>query len=189
MPFEFQELEVPGLKLVTPKLFPDRRGLFGESYKGADFRAAGITAEFVQDNMSVSVKNVIRGLHYQKAEAAQAKLVCCLSGRIFDVAVDIRKGSSTYGKWAGRGLDGEGWQMLFVPEGFAHGFSVLSDRALVSYKVNRLYSPGHSRGIRWDDPALGIDWMLDGAPVVSDQDAALPGLSACDNDFVHGRVV
>jgi len=189
MPFEFQELEVPGLKLVTPKLFPDRRGLFGESYKSADFRAAGIAAEFVQDNVSVSVKNVIRGLHYQKAGAAQAKLVCCLQGKIFDVAVDIRKGSPTYGKWAGRVLDGAAWQMLFVPEGFAHGFSVLSEKALVSYKVNRVYSPEHSRGICWNDPALGINWRLDGEPVASDQDGALPRLDACDNDFVYGRGV
>jgi len=189
MPFEFQELEVPGLKLITPRLFPDRRGHFGETYKSTDFSAAGIPEAFVQDNVSVSVKNVIRGLHYQKTEAAQSKLVCCMKGRIFDVAVDIRKGSSTYGKWAGRVLDGDTWQMLYVPVGFAHGFSVLSDKALVSYKVGRLYAPQVSRGIRWDDPTLKIDWRLDGPPVVSDQDTALPALDACDNDFVYGRGV
>ncbi|HOX22662.1 MAG TPA: dTDP-4-dehydrorhamnose 3,5-epimerase [Elusimicrobiales bacterium] len=183
MPFEFQGLDIPGPILVTPKSFPDRRGLFGETYKADDFRAAGITDVFVQDNLSFSVKHVVRGLHYQKSRAAQAKLVCCLSGKIFDVAVDIRKGSLHYGKWAGCVLDGDKWQMLYVPEGFAHGFSVLSEGALVAYKVNRFYCPEESRGITFDDKTLSVDWRVEKA-VLSDADKKLPELAACDNDFV-----
>lgn len=182
MPFEFKALEIPGPKLVFSKNFPDPRGVFAETYKEPDFHAAGLKDRFIQDNISRSVKGVIRGLHFQKSAYAQAKLVCCLAGRVLDVAVDIRRGSPHYGKWVSRVLDGASWDMLYVPEGFAHGFAVLSDSALVSYKVSGPYAPEHSRGICWNDPALGIDWQV-GTPVLSGPDAKWPPLSSCDNDF------
>jgi len=182
MPFKFEPLEIPGPVLITPRVFKDGRGFFLEAYQLSAFAEAGIKKTFVQDNQSVSAKGVIRGLHYQKPPAAQAKLVHCLKGRIFDVAVDIRKNSPTFGKWAGRELDGETHRMLYVPEGFAHGFSVLSEAAEVLYKVTREYSPENDRGVLWNDSDLAIDWKIT-SPLVSEKDAALPPLKNCAADF------
>jgi len=176
--------ELPGLILVEPRVFADERGVFLETYRHSDFAAAGIPEHFVQDNHSRSSGGVLRGLHYQKVPRAQGKLVRCLAGRIFDVAVDIRTGSPAYGKWAGVELSGENNRMLYVPAGFAHGFLVLSDIAEVTYKCTEEYSPSHDRGIIWNDPDIGIRWPRP-VPVLSAKDAQHPRLRDADNDFVY----
>lgn len=183
MPFEFKKLSIPDVCLIIPKTFGDARGFFLETYKLADFANAGIGEHFVQDNHSKSSKGVLRGLHYQKAAHAQGKLVRCTQGRIFDVAVDIRKGSPHYGKWAGEELTDENRSMLYVPPGFAHGFLVLSDTAEVQYKCTSEYAPSADRGIIWNDPEIGIAWPLK-QPLLSDKDSALPRLRDADNDFI-----
>jgi dTDP-4-dehydrorhamnose 3,5-epimerase len=151
-------------------------------YKRSEFARNGIAAAFVQDNLSHSVRGVLRGLHYQKRAVAQAKLVSVIRGEIFDVAVDIRKGSPTYGRSVSTVLSRANGRMLYVPEGFAHGFCVLSDEADVLYKVTAEYSPENERGILWSDPQLGIDWPVK-EPILSQRDANLPLLRDADNDF------
>ncbi len=175
MPFEFQRLRIPELVLVQPKRFPDQRGWFMETYKHSAFVEAGITTEFVQDNMSFSTHGVLRGLHYQIAPAEQAKLVTVLQGEIFDVAVDLRPDSATRLGWIGASLSAERGDALFIPAGFAHGFVVLSKDALVLYKCSAEFAPDCERGIRWDDPAIDIQWPLSN-PIVSDRDRQLPSL-------------
>jgi len=182
MPFEFEKLAIPGLILVKPKMFEDDRGFFLELYKHSDFVRGGIEEHLVQDNYSKSTKGVLRGLHYQKMPKGQGKLVICLKGRIFDVAVDIRKGSSQYGKWVGVSLTEESRHMLYVPPGFAHGFQVLSDAAEVLYKCTNEYSPADDRGIIWSDQDLNIAWPL-GRPVLSAKDSVHPQLRDADNNF------
>lgn len=182
MPFDFQELAIPGILLVQPKVFGDERGFFLETYKRTDFARAGVGGHFVQDNYSKSAKGVLRGLHYQKNPKAQGKLVCCMNGKIFDVAVDIRKGSPYYGKWVSAELSGENRHMLYVPPGFAHGFQVISDTAEVLYKCTEEYSPSDDRGIIWNDPELRIAWPL-GNPVLSRKDRVHPVLRGADNNF------
>ena len=182
MPFEFKKLEIPDIILVKPRIFGDDRGYFLETYKSSDFAANGIAENFVQDNYSKSSKGVIRGLHYQKDPMAQGKLVKCISGIIFDVAVDIRKSSATYGKWVGEVLDDTEQKMLYIPPGFAHGFLVLSQTAQVMYKVTKLYSPEHDRGIIWNDPDIAVDWQIS-SPLLSTKDAVLPRFKDCDNNF------
>jgi len=177
-------LELPGLILVEPRVFADERGVFLETYRHSDFASAGIPQHFVQDNHSRSAGGVLRGLHYQKDPRAQGKLVRCLAGRIFDVAVDIRTGSPAYGKWAGVELSGDNNRMLYVPPGFAHGFLVLSDHAEVAYKCTEEYSPAHDRGIIWNDPDIGIRWQRPD-PVLSAKDLQHPRLRDADNDFVY----
>lgn len=175
--------------LICGDLFRDKSGSFRETYRKSAMAGIGLAVDFVQDNVSYSVKGVLRGLHYQKAPKAQAKLVTVLHGEIFDVAVDIRKGSPTYGKWVGVTLRGERNESLYVPEGFAHGFCVLSDHALVSYKVGGSeYAPECERGIAWNDPEIGIDWPV-GRPILSERDANLPFLRDADNEFVWGGKV
>ncbi len=169
MPFTVKETSLPGVLLVTPKMFGDERGFFMETYKASDFLNAGLPGIFTQDNHSRSVKGVLRGLHYQLPPYAQAKLVRCLRGRIFDVAVDIRRSSSTFGHWYGHILSEDDPTMLFIPEGFAHGFYTLSDSADVFYKVTAEYSPEHDRGILWNDPQIGIDWPQ-GDKIISEKD-------------------
>ncbi len=176
MPFEFKKLSIPDVILVIPKVFDDERGFFLESYKKSEFHKNGITIEFNQDNHSKSTKNVLRGLHYQSAPKAQAKLVRCIAGEIFDVAVDIRKNSPTYGKWVGEKLSAENKHMLFIPEGFAHGFRVLSDKAELIYKASNEYSKEHDRGILWNDPDINVNWGSDFEPVLSDKDKHQPRL-------------
>ncbi len=185
MPFKFTRLEIDAVVLIEPQLFGDERGFFLEFYKRSDFLQAGIAEHFVQDNHSRSAKGVLRGLHYQKAPHAQGKLVRCLQGAIFDVAVDIRVGSPTYGKWVGKELTGENRHLLYVPIGFAHGFLTLSDAAEVLYKCTDEYSPAHDRGIIWNDPDIGISWQT-AAPVLSSKDMSLPRLRDADNEFHFG---
>ncbi|MDD3593084.1 MAG: dTDP-4-dehydrorhamnose 3,5-epimerase [Candidatus Gastranaerophilales bacterium] len=174
MPFEFVNTELEGVILIKPKVFGDERGFFLESYKKSDFQKAGINAEFNQDNHSKSTKGVLRGLHFQENPYAQAKLVRCIRGNVFDVAVDIRKGSADYLKWVGFELSEENKSMLFIPEGFAHGFLVLSDEAELAYKASNEFNLESDGGIRWDDPDINITWGIDFDPVVSQKDAALP---------------
>jgi dTDP-4-dehydrorhamnose 3,5-epimerase len=183
MPFEFRTLEMPGLVLIKPQVFGDDRGFFLELYKHTEFAGAGIREHLVQDNYSKSSKGVLRGLHYQKNPRAQGKLILCLKGRIYDVAVDIRKGSPHYGKWAGVELTGENMSMLFVPPGFAHGFQVISDTAEVMYKCTEEYSPSDDRGIIWNDPGINIAWPLKD-PVLSGKDKLHPLLRDADNNFI-----
>lgn len=184
MPFKFQRLEIPEVILVEAHAFTDERGFFMESFKESVFSASGINTRFVQDNYSHSVKGTLRGLHYQKDPKAQAKMVLVTRGEIFDVAADIRKGSPTYGKWIGEILSDKNHRMLYVPEGFAHGFCVLSDKADVLYKVNLEYSQEHERGIIWNDPDLAIKWPVE-KPLVTKKDLELPTLKNADNNFVY----
>jgi dTDP-4-dehydrorhamnose 3,5-epimerase len=176
MPFTFNRLEIPEVILVTPTIYRDPRGMFVETYKYSEFAHGGIAEQFVQDNQSESKRNVLRGLHYQKNPAAQGKLVRCTGGRIFDVAVDLRKSSPTYKKWLGIELSDENNYMLYIPPAFAHGFVALSDEAVVSYKCTREYSREHDAGVRWDDPSIGVKWPGKEF-LVSEKDKALPLLS------------
>ena len=164
-----------GLLILQPKVFADERGYFLETYHALRCREAGIATSFVQDNLSFSKKNVLRGLHFQISQP-QAKLVQVISGEIFDVAVDIRPGSATFGKWAGVVLSEENKHQLLVPEGFAHGFCVLSEFARVAYKCSTFYNPGDEGGIHWADPEIGIDWPIKD-PILSEKDRMLPRLS------------
>lgn len=173
MPFEFKKTEIEGVIVIQPKVFPDARGEFAEVYKYSDFVSAGITDRFVQTNCSKNKKGVLRGMHYQIAPASQAKLVRVTAGSVFDVAVDIRKNSATYGKWVGVTLTAELKNILYIPEGFAHGFCVLEDDTQVIYNCSREYSPEHERGIIWNDPTIGISWPLQN-PMLAKRDAAYP---------------
>lgn len=176
---EIVSLDIPDVKLITPRRFGDNRGFFSETWNRAAFAEAGIEADFVQDNHSLSATvGTLRGLHFQIPPFAQAKLVRVSRGAIFDVAVDIRTGSPTYGKWVGAELSAENWAQMYVPKGFAHGFVTLLPDTEVQYKVDAPYAPDHDRGIAWNDPAIAVDWPLEGrAPVLSGKDAALPALA------------
>ena len=184
MPFSFKRLSIPDIILVEPQSFPDERGFFLESYKESEFTSNGIKTIFVQDNLSHSVKGVLRGLHYQKNPKAQAKLVIALRGEIFDVAVDIRKNSPTYGKWVGEILSESNHNSLYIPEGFAHGFCILSEEADVLYKVSQEYSPEDEKGIIWNDTEINITWPID-KPIIQEKDSKLPVLKNADNNFVY----
>lgn len=162
---------LPDVLLIQPKVFGDERGFFFESWNEREFEQAGIRARFVQDNHSRSGKGVLRGLHYQ-LRRPQGKLLRVTAGEIFDVAVDIRRGSPTFGRWEGAHLSSESKNMLWIPVGFAHGFLVLSDFAEVIYKTTDFYAPEHERCILWSDPQLGIEWPASGAPLLSAKDAA-----------------
>ena len=186
MSFEFQPLEIPDLVVLRPKVFNDERGFFKEIYKFSEFFAAGIRKPFLQANHSLSKRNTLRGLHYQKKPFAQAKLVRVLRGEIFDVAVDIRKGSLFYGKYFSLTLSAESHQMLFIPEGFAHGFLTISEEAEVEYLCSEVYSPEHERGIVFNDPILNIPWPLT-TPVVSKKDSLYPSLERVDNNFIYEK--
>ena len=175
MPFEFEKQKIEDVILVKPKVFGDNRGFFMETYKKSDFFENGITVEFNQDNHSRSKKGVLRGLHYQEAPYGQAKLVRCARGRIYDVAVDIRKGSKTFGQYVKVELTEDNKHMLFIPEGVAHGFVVLSDEAEFCYKVDDYYHPNDEGGLMWNDPDIGIDW-----PIPTDMEIKLS-----DKDKVH----
>ena len=175
--FQFEAAPIQGVFTITPTVFGDERGYFMETYHEQEFRAAGIDAVFVQDNQSKSRRGVLRGLHFQVLHP-QAKLVRVISGEVFDVAVDIRKGSPTFGQWAGVTLSAENRKQFFLPHGMAHGFFVLSETAEFTYKCDEFYHPEDESGIRWDDPAVGIAWPLGGiTPLLSEKDLKLPGLS------------
>ncbi len=169
---EFTPLAIQDVILITPKVFEDERGFFLESFREDRFAAAGITAKFVQDNHSASARGVLRGLHYQ-IQQAQGKLLRCVAGEIYDVAVDLRRSSPTFGRWVAVTLSARNKQMLWVPPGFAHGVYVLSERAELLYKTSDYYAPQHERSLLWNDPALAISWpLVDGAtPTLSKKDA------------------
>ncbi len=177
MPFVFEKTDLEDVILVKPQVFGDNRGFFMESYKKSDFYKNGIEVEFNQDNHSCSSKNVLRGLHYQIPPYAQAKLVRCSKGRIYDVAVDIRPNSKTFGKYVKVELSEDNKHMLFIPEGFAHGFVVLSDSAELLYKATGEYNPGADRGVLWSDEDINIDWGIDFEPILSKKDENQPKLS------------
>lgn len=187
MPFIFEKnKEIPDLILIEAKCFKDERGFFAETYKDSDFTKEGIKERFVQENQSRSKKNVLRGLHYQKNPMAQVKLVRCVKGRIFDVAVDIRKNSPTYGKWVGMVLSEEDKKMLYIPQGFAHGFCALEDNSEILYKSGKEYSPQNESGILWNDPDINIIWPID-KPILSQKDSDWPMLKKADNNFIYGE--
>ena len=176
------ETNLPGMCIIEPDVHGDDRGFFMESYNQRDFARLGIDCAFVQDNHSRSQRSVIRGLHYQLAHP-QAKLVRVMLGKVYDVAVDVRRRSETFGRWAGVTLSAENKQMLFVPEGFAHGFCVISEFAEFAYKCSDFYAPVEERGIIWNDPELAIPWPLgDSAPILSPKDAEYGPLSAMDEN-------
>lgn len=180
------ETAIPGLLIIEPRVFRDARGYFFESYTKAKFSAAGIEADFVQDNESRSTYGVCRGLHYQLEPYAQSKLVRVIEGEVIDVAVDIRKGSPTYGKYVKVLLSGENKRQFFIPRGFAHGFIVKSREAIFAYKCDNEYAPGHEGGIIFNDPSLAIDWEVDHKDIlVSEKDLKLPGLGNELNNFTY----
>ena len=182
---EVRPLPLDGVLEVRPDRFEDERGFFSETWSLGRWIEAGIDADFVQDNHSFSrARGVLRGLHFQAPPMAQAKLVRVTRGSVFDVAVDIRQGSPTFGQWASAILSAERWNQLFVPKGFAHGFVTLEPDTEVQYKVTALYSPAHDRAIRFDDPAIGIDWpVAAGDLILSDKDRAAPLLADVDTGF------
>ena len=176
-----KSLEIADVVLVTPRKHPDTRGFFVETYNQRDFVTSGIANTFVQDNQSLSrQRGTIRGLHFQLAPEPQAKLVRVLAGAVFDVAVDLRHGSASYGRWCGANLTAEGGDQLFIPAGFGHAFCTLEPDSVVAYKVDGFYNKGAEGGVRWDDPDIGIRWPIDEI-LVSDKDAALPFL----RDLAH----
>ncbi|OIJ11249.1 dTDP-4-dehydrorhamnose 3,5-epimerase [Anaerobacillus alkalilacustris] len=181
------ETKLEGVVVIEPKVFGDHRGWFSETYSDAKFKEVGLEYQFVQDNQSFSAaKGTLRGLHYQLDPKAQTKLVRCTRGAIYDVAVDIRKGSPTYGQWFGIELSAENKKQLLVPKGFAHAFMTLTDDVEVQYKVDELYSPENDRGIIWNDPDIGIEWPLGITPVLSEKDEKAPLLKNADNNFTYG---
>ncbi len=184
MSFTFATSSLDGVVVITPRVFADGRGSFLETYKVSEFVRMGITDRFVQDNHSCSLRGVIRGMHYQKNPCAQAKLIRVSRGAIFDVAVDIRRGSPGYGRWYGNELSTENRQMLYVPAGFAHGFVALTDEADVHYKTTSEYCRATEAGFAWNDPAIGINWPI-ASPLLSEKDAILPPLAEAENNFVY----
>jgi dTDP-4-dehydrorhamnose 3,5-epimerase len=182
------ETSLPGVKVVEPKVFGDHRGWFMETYSDKVFIEKGINIKFVQDNQSFSAaKGTLRGLHYQLNPKAQTKLVRCTKGSIYDVAIDIRKGSPTFGKWFGIELSDENKKQLLIPKGYAHGFMTLTNDVEVQYKVDELYSPECDRGILWNDPEIGIEWPIDIQPILSEKDEEAPLLADAENNFYFGE--
>ena len=174
--FTFRETDIAGVYVIDVKTYGDRRGYFMETYKKSDFDAAGLVYDFVQDNQSASRKGVLRGLHFQKT-FPQAKLVRVLRGEVFDVAVDLRAGSPTYGKWTGVLLSAENHRQFMIPRGFAHGFVVMSDEAEFAYKCDELYHPEDEGGIAWDDPDVAVAWPAVGEVILSEKDKKNPTLA------------
>ena len=185
MPFEFEKQSIEDVILVKPKVFGDNRGFFMETYKKSDFVANGIDVEFTQDNHSKSIKGVLRGLHYQAKPYGQAKLVRCVKGRIYDVAVDIRKNSKTFGQYVKVELSEENRNMVFIPEGFAHGFVALTDDVEILYKTSGEYAPQADSGIHWNDKEINIDWGIDFEPILSDKDKYQSELSEINKEELY----
>lgn len=185
---KFTKTNLDGVIIVEPAIFGDHRGWFMETYNDANFFEAGITINFVQDNQSFSAnKGTLRGLHYQLNPKAQSKLVRCTRGAIYDVAVDIRKGSPTFANWFGIELTAENKKQLLIPRGFAHGFMTLTDDVEVQYKVDELYSPECDKGIIWNDPEIGIEWPMDIKPILSAKDEKAPLLMDAEKNFSFGE--
>lgn len=179
---KFIETELDGVYIVEPVVFGDNRGFFMESWSRREFENAGLFYDFVQDNHSLSVKNTLRGIHFQQGDKAQAKLVRCVRGTVLDVAVDLRPGSASYKKWVAVELSGENKRQLLIPRGFGHGFLTLSDSAEFLYKADNPYAPEAEGGIRWDDPELNIHWGIE-QPVLSDKDRANPLLRDANTGY------
>ena len=179
----FKQLKIPDVISITPHIFNDERGYFFENFNHFAFKQDNIDLNFIQENFSKSKKNVIRGLHFQKPPKAQAKLVTAVSGEVFDVAVDLRKNSPTFGKWVSEILSEINHKSLYIPEGFAHGFCVLSESATVMYKINQEYSPDHEQGIIWNDPDIDISWPISES-IISEKDQNLPLFRNQTYDFV-----
>ena len=176
---------LPGLVVIEPRVFEDYRGYFFESYNQKRYVDAGITETFIQDNESKSVRGVVRGLHYQLGDYSQAKLVRVVQGKVYDIAVDLRKGSPTFGEWFGIELSENNKNQLFVPRGFAHGFSVLSETAIFTYKCDNIYNQKAERSINPFDQKLGIDWKIDGSEqIISDKDKQAPTFGDAEMNFI-----
>ncbi|WP_011582079.1 MULTISPECIES: dTDP-4-dehydrorhamnose 3,5-epimerase [Chelativorans] len=185
---EFRTMELEGVQEILPEKFSDERGFFSETYNAKAFAEAGIAVEFVQDNHSLSsVPGTVRGLHFQKPPFAQDKLVRVVRGAILDVAVDIRAGSPTFGRWVGVELSSRKWNQLFIPKGYAHGFMTLEPDTEVVYKVSAFYSREHDQAIRFDDPAIGIAWPKEIKPLLSGKDRAAPDLAEVETGFRYGE--
>ena len=180
--FTFNKTDIEGVYIIETKVFGDNRGYFMETYNAQDFKNAGLDYNFVQDNQSKSKAGVLRGLHFQKTHP-QAKLVRVLEGEVFDVAVDLRKGSKTYGKWVGVILSEENKKEFMIPRGFAHGFVVLSETATFAYKCDDFYHPEDEGGIMWNDPEIGIEWPYKGEPLLSEKDKKHPSLKESKIEF------
>lgn len=182
------ETKLEGILIVEPDVFGDHRGWFMETYNKEKYKQAGLEINFLQNNQSYSAtKGTLRGLHYQLSPKEQTKLVRCTRGAIFDVTVDIRKGSPSYGQWFGIKLTAENKKQLLVAKGFAHGFMTLTEDVEVQYKVDELYSPEYDRGILWNDPIIGIEWPIEIQPILSAKDEIAPLLSEAENNFVFGE--
>lgn len=178
-----------GVFVIEPTVFGDHRGWFMETYSDTKFREVGLKLNFVQDNQSFSaLKGTLRGLHYQLNPKAQTKLVRCTQGAIYDVAIDIRKGSPTYGQWFGIELSAENKKQLIIPKGFAHGFMTLTENVEVQYKVDELYAPECDRAILWNDSFLAIEWPIDLMPVLSAKDEQAALLKDAENNFIYGEI-
>ena len=186
MSFRFEPLTIPDVLRITPTRHGDHRGFFSETYRESAFEEAGIQETFHQDNHARSTRGVLRGLHYQAPPRPQAKLVRVVQGDVFDVAVDLRVGSPTFGQWAGGALSGEDGVILYIPEGFAHGYLCLSDEADLVYKVTNEFDATLDGGVAWDDPVMGIPWPLEN-PTLSERDLALPRLDAMISPFQYGQ--
>ena len=186
MSFQFHRLDIPDVILIEPDVFKDSRGFFVETYKSSEFKSFGVPEEFVQDNWSHSTRNTLRGLHYQNHPKAQGKLLTVIKGEVFDVAVDLRKNSPTYGKWIAEVLTEKNYRILYIPVGFAHGFCVLSEKADFVYKVTAEYDREMESGIIWNDPTIGIDWPVS-QPLISGRDAKLPSLRNSEHNFALGQ--
>ena len=180
--FKFTKTEIEGVYIIEPNVFGDNRGYFMETYNEQEFKNNGLDYNFVQDNQSKSKKGVLRGLHFQKTHP-QAKLVRVLEGEVFDVAVDLRKGSKTYGKWVGVILSEENKKQFMIPRGFAHGFVVLSETAVFAYKCDDFYHPEDEGGIMWNDPDINIEWPYKGELLLSEKDKVHPLLRECKIEF------
>lgn len=184
---DVKDTKLAGVKLLKPRRFGDHRGFFAETYSRRVYAGLGMDSEFVQDNHSLSAAvGTVRGLHFQAPPHAQAKLVRCGRGAIFDVAVDIRRGSPTYGQWVGYDLSAENGAQLFIPAGFAHGFATLESNSEIIYKCSDYYAPETEGSLRWDDPVIGIDWPVTGAAILSEKDAVAPLLADLDSPFTLG---
>lgn len=187
---EIEHTNIPGVEIIHPMVFGDSRGYFFESWNRRDFETLAGPVDFCQDNESRSCYGVVRGLHFQTGEHAQSKLVRVVEGTVLDVAVDIRKGSPTFGQYAAVVLSGENHDQLFIPRGFAHGFSVLSESALFQYKCDRFYAPESEGAIAWDDPAIGIDWMIPSDKIIlSEKDRHHPLLKDCPCLFDYDEIL
>ncbi|MDD3237533.1 MAG: dTDP-4-dehydrorhamnose 3,5-epimerase [Candidatus Gastranaerophilales bacterium] len=176
MPFNFKKLKIEDIVLIEPKVFGDNRGFFMETYKKSDFVENGIKDAFNQDNHSKSTKGVLRGLHYQKGAFSQSKIIRCVKGAILDVAVDLRKDSKTFTKWVAEELSEENKNMLYIPQGFAHGFVALTEEVEILYKASGEYSPENDRGVRWNDPDINVKWGIEFEPLISEKDSKQPYL-------------